>query len=75
MSMKNRLNKLLYYVLLNVFFMFIGVVVYSNMSIHREMKIYGMTTSAIEADIRACEVINNTKCKVSLTIIDTKIKK
>lgn len=52
-----------------------GALAYSYESIHREMKIYGMTTSAIEADIRACEEINNTKCKVSFTIIDTKIKK
>ncbi len=54
--------------------MIIGAVTYSYLSIHREMNMYGMTTSTIEGDLRACESIHKTKCKISITIVDTKIK-
>lgn len=72
---KNKLKQLTTNIVMGIFYGFMGALAYSYESIHREMKIYGMTTSAIEADIRACEEINNTKCKVSFTIIDTKVKK
>lgn len=54
----------------------IGAICYLYAFIHREMNLYGMTSSAIEGDKKACEEINKTKtkCKVIINIKDTGIK-
>lgn len=69
-----RLEILLKSATLLFFGICIGAISYSYASIHREMKLYGMTSSAIEADKNACEEINKTKCKVIISIKDTGIK-
>lgn len=72
--MLERIKNIIPLFILIFFGMCIGAVSYSYASIHREMNMYGMTSSAIEGDLRACEAIHNTKCKVNITIVDTKIK-